>query len=258
MSAIASKFDAASFAAALVLHGAALLYVYLTPQQPPRRITTVEVEIRKPKPPPPVVTPPEPLPPEPPPEVTPKRLVRNRVQPQQVPKPTQPPRQTPEPPKPVFGIDPSQTGGEGISVPVGNTTMADPQQRPKVKEVPPLPPATSVPAGNEYHPVAEEELKQLPEIDNDDCGLSMKQKWEASDANANGLEGEVVLRIELDERGKGRSIKVVKSFSAEAEKIAIGFLRFDPRCRFRPALGKDGKPAAFVIERYTVRFQRER
>jgi TonB family protein len=123
--------------------------------------------------------------------------------------------------------------------------------------VPPLPPAAGVPGGSEYHPVAEEELKQLPEIDNDSCGTAMKQKWTESEANANGLSGDVVLRIELDERGKVRSVKVVKGISKEVDAMALGFIRFDPRCRAKPAIGKDGKPAAFVIERYTVRFERE-
>lgn len=258
MSASAFKFDATGFALALLLHASAMAYVYMAPLPKPRQLTSIEVEIRKPKPAPPPVTPPEPPPPALPPPEPPKKLVRVPPTPRQAPRSTPPPTEPPKaPPRPVFGIDASQTGGDGISVPVGNTTMADPSKRPKVAEVPPLPPATGVPGGSEYHPVAEEELKRLPEHASEECGPTMKQKWTESEANANGLTGDVVLRIELDERGKTRNIKVIKSFSPEIEKIAIGFLRFDPRCRFRPAIGKDGKPAAFVIERYTVHFERE-
>jgi outer membrane biosynthesis protein TonB len=157
----------------------------------------------------------------------------------------------------VFGISPDQTGGQGISVPTGNTTMADPDKRPKTKEIPPLP-ASNAPAGSEYHPVAEEQLKKLPEHDAEECGAAMKEKWSTSEAHAQGLEGQVILRIQLDERGKiVGNVKVVKGISREVDTMAIGFLRFNPRCKFSPAIGPDGKPAAYVIERYVVRFENE-
>lgn len=156
----------------------------------------------------------------------------------------------------MFGIDPSQTGGSGIAVATGNTTMADPGKRPKVTEIPPLPPS-SAPGGSEYRPVAEENLAKLPEMDSDECGPSMKEKWSRSETHAQGVEGQVVMRIELDERGKVRAIKKLKGISPEVDNIAIGFMRFDPRCRFKPAMGKDGKPVPFVIERYVVTFENE-
>lgn len=257
MNALTSKFDAVGFGLAVVLHAAALIYVYVTPPIKTHRVVTLEVEIRKPKPPPPPITPPEPeKPPEPPPE--PPKPVLKPPTPRQAPKPNTPPppEAVQKPPTPVFGIDPSQTGGEGISVPTGNTTMADPEKRPKVKEVPPLPPSVGVPNGSEYHPVSEDQLKSLPDIDNDECGAAMKQKWSESESNASGLTGDVILRIELDERGKPRA-KVVKGMNKEVDNIAIGNIMFNPRCRFKPAIGKDGKPVAFVIERYVVHFERE-
>src|SRR5262249_44437620 len=149
VNALVSKFDAAGFALALLVHAAALLYVYLTPPLKTRRVTTVQVEIRKPKPPPPPVTPPEPPPPPPPPP--PKKPAQKPAAKQLTVKPPQPPPETPQPAKPVFGIDPSQTGGDGIELPVGNTTIADPAKRPKVTEAPPpLPPAAGIPGGTEY------------------------------------------------------------------------------------------------------------
>ena len=45
--------------------------------------------------------------------------------------------------------------------------------------------------------------------------------------------------------------------SREVDSIAIGFVRFNPRCKFSPAIGKDGKPVAYVIESYVVRFENE-
>jgi len=262
VNALFTKFDGAGFALALIIHVSALLYVYWAPPMKTRKVTTIEVEVRKPKPPPPPEPPPAKLPePEPPkPPEPPKKLVQRQPKPQEAPKVTKPPPAEPpkEPPKPVFGIDPSQTGGEGISVPVGNTTLADPSKRPKVTTVPPLPPPTEgVPTGKTYNPVAEEELKKLPENDSEDCGLAMKQKWSESETYANGVTGDVILRIELDERGAARSIKKIKGINAEIDGIATGFMKFHPKCRFKPAIGKDGKPAAFVIDRYVVHFERE-
>lgn len=243
----------------MLLHGGILAYLYLARVPVPKRVTIVEMELRKPKPPPPPVAPPEPeKPPEPPSPEPPKKIVKQKPQPAQTPKSTTPPPPNPpvEPPKPIFGIDPSQTGGQGISVATGNTTMADPNHRPKVKEIPPLPPATA-PGGTEYHPVAEEQLKKIPEHETEECAQAMKDKWNASEAHAQGVEGKLTMRIELDERGKVRGVKITQGLSRELNNIAMGFVRFDPRCKFSPAIGKDGKPVAYVIENYTVRFENE-
>lgn len=261
MNALRSKFDGPGFTLALLLHAAALAYIWVAPQPKAKRITTVEVDIRKRKPPPPPPPEPPPKPPEPeppPPEPPKKKLVQRTPKPAQAPKPNQTPPPTTEPPKPVFGIKATDAVGQGISVPVGNTTMADPAKRPKVTEIPPLPAATGVAAGGEYHPIAEEELKRLPEREDEEaCAAALKQKWEASETHASGATGQVVLRIELDERGKARTISIVKSMNKEIDNLARSFFKWDPRCRFRPALGKDGKAAAFIIERYTVMFERE-
>lgn len=260
MNALSSKFDGVGFALALLLHAAALAYIALAPAPKSKGITTVEVEIRKrkpPPPPPPAEPPPTPPEPPPPPEPPKKKVPRKQLAPTQAPKPNQPQPPSPEPPKPVFGVKASDAVGQGISVPVGNTTMADPAKRPNVKEVPPLP-AAQAPGGAEYNPVGDDQIKRLPEREDEEaCAAALKQKWEASETHASGATGEVILRIELDERGKPRSIRKVKSMNDEVDRIAIGFFRFDPRCRFRPAVTRDGKPAAYVIERYSVKFERE-
>ena len=129
MTGIVTKFDGIGMLLAAVLHGGILMYLFLA--KPPDKIgpTVVEVEFRKP--------------PEPP-----KKITKRQPKPAEAPKPSTPPPAEPpkEPPKPVFGIDPSQTGGSGIAVATGNTTMADPGKRPKVTEIPPLPPS-SAPGG---------------------------------------------------------------------------------------------------------------
>jgi len=263
VNALSSKFDGVGFGLALLLHAAALAYITFAPPPKTKGITTVEVEFRKrkpPPPPPPAEPPPKPPEPEPPPPPEPpkKKLVRKQPQPAEAPKPNQPqPPPTTEPPKPVFGVKASDAVGQGISVPVGNTTMADPAKRPNVKEIPPLP-AADAPGGSTYRPVAEEQLKRGPEREDEEaCADALRQKWQASETYASGSTGQVILRIELDERGKPRAIRKIKGMTDEVDRIAIGFFRFDPRCRFRPAIGQDGKPVAFVIERYAVTFERE-
>ena len=251
---------------AALLHGLALLYMYLAPVSMPKRITTIEVEIRKPQPQPQL--PPEPpITPEPPPPPVapeperppPKRIVRHSPHPAVAPQPAKPPpRETPKAPsRPVFGLDASQTGGEGIAVATGNTTLADPGQRPNVTDVPPLAASSGAQDGREFRLVAEQELRRLPAHNGDGCSARMKEKWSTSQAHASGLEGEVVLRVELDDHGKVRKITKVKGLSAEIDDLTINLLRSDSRCKFAPALGKDGQPAAFVIERYAVRFENE-
>jgi len=261
VNALSSKFDGVGFGLALLLHAAALAYISLAPPPKSKGITTVEVEIRKRKPPPPPPAEPPPKPPEPeppPPEPPKKKLVRKQPQPAQAPKPNQPqPPPVAEPPKPVFGIKASDAVGQGISVPVGNTTMADPSKRPNVKEIPPLPVAEA-PGGAEYRPVPEEKLKSLPQSeDKEACDAALKQKWEATELRASGASGQVILRIELDERARVHAIRKVQGLGKEVDSIAIGLFRFDPRCRFRPAIGGDGKPVAYVIERYTITFEHE-
>lgn len=161
------------------------------------------------------------------------------------------------PPRPVFGLEASQVGGDGISAPTGNTTLADPGQRPAGTDVPPLSLPPGGTGGKEFLPVAEQELRKLPAHNGDECGARMKERWSASQAHASGLEGVVVLRIELDARGKVLKLTKRKGVSEEIDSMTIGLLRSDPRCRFSPAIGRDGKPAEFVIERYTVRFENE-
>lgn len=235
-------------AVALLLHAGVAFAFLLLPPEPMRPRQVVEMEIREPPPP---LTPPTPEPPEPP-----RKIVKQAERSPQAPRPTRVAQRPPEtPPVPVFGLSEQDTVAEGgVAVPAGNTLMADPGARGPVS---PLPPA-DVPGGQDYRPVSEAELKRLPEHDAEACGASMREKYSASQAYAEGIEGEVVFRIELDERGHIRSIRKIKGLGHGLDEMAMGYLRFNPRCRFRPAIGRDGRSAAFVIERYSVIFEAAR
>lgn len=242
----------------LAIHGTLALLLFSQPPEMPRRRTVVEVDIRKKvPPPPPPVTPPKPEEPPPPPPKEPPRKVTKEPKQAETPKPSQTPQEPPKTVQPVFGLSPDQTSpnGTGVSVQTGNTTVADPSKRPK-GPVEPLPPSVGVP-GKEFRPVAEVDLRALPEQEGgaDACVAGLKEKYGRSESYASGIEGEVVFRIELDDAGKIRSIKKVKGISREVDDMAVGWLRFNPRCRFKPAIARDGKPAAFIIERYSITFE---
>ncbi len=235
-------FDWVGASLAVVFHGALLVGLAYAPPPAVRRRTVVEVDIRK--------TPPQVI--APPPE---RQLVKKAEKPPEAPKTRKPPTEPPkEPPKPVFGLKDTDLVGDGIAVPQGNTTLADPTKRPK-GPVPELPPSQGVPAGAQWRPLAESDVSKLPDHNADDCFAGLKDKYSASDAYAEGIEGQVVFRIELDDRGKIRGMKKVKGIGHGIDEMAMGWLRFNPKCRFSPAIGKDGKPGGFAIERYTITFE---
>jgi hypothetical protein len=225
---------------ALGLHGGIGVAFSFLPGQPGHKQRVVEVEIRKPPPPPPT-------PPEPPPE---RMLVQKSERPREAPRPTQVAKKPPDkPPPPVFGLDQKDTvASSSFSVPLGNTTMADPQTRGKAEPLP----ATSAPGGRF---LGEDELARQPEHDDVACGRTMDAAYTASPAYAEGVEGKAVFRIEVDAEGKVRRVTPVKRLGHGLDELAMGFLKFNPKCRFKPAIGKDGKPGAFVIDRYEVNFE---
>lgn len=247
------RYDLPGLAATLVLHGLLALMLLLRPALPEKRRVVVEVDFKKKQPPPQApLTPP---PPPPPPVVEPPKKITKQPRPAETPRPSQAPVEPPKPVAPAFGLSPDQVSpnGTGISVPTGNTTIADPNQRPKVA-VEPLPPSSGS-AGKEFRPVAESDLRAIPAHDSDACTAGLKEKYSRSEAYAAGVEGEVVFRIELDELGKIRSIKKVKGIGSGIDEMAMGWLRFNPRCKFKPAIARDGQNAAFLIERYSITFE---
>ena len=70
-----------------------------------------------------------------------------------------------------------------------------------------------------------------------------------------GIEGDVILRLALDSSGKITDAAVVESTNPGLSQAAIDALLHDPACRFRPAIGLDGRPVPYVIKRYLFRFR---
>jgi periplasmic protein TonB len=244
------RVDTISGLSALALHALVALILLRVPPPRPRPPSTVDVEIRRPPPPTKVETPPAPPPPEPPRKVEPK-VVKTAPPPAAPPPNREPPKEPPKEVKPVFGVSMESTteGDSSFQVPTGNTTMIDPTKSGKGTPQP-LPAAPPGPPKNEYKPVADVYIKQLPEIDGEACARTVSYPQEAEQL---GIEGEVKLRVSLDEAGKVHEIKLLKGLGHGLDQAAMNALRY--KCRFKPAIGTDGKPAPYIIQTYTWTFE---
>ena len=230
----------------------------------PRQPLVVEVDVRKIPPPPPPVTPPEPPkakeapPPEPPkPKIIPVKKQAPPPEPPKTPPPNQePPKEPPnDPPKPVFGVtmESTTTADSSFAVPVGNTTMIDPKKSGKGTATP-LPAAPAQQAAKpEYKPVSELYIKSMPDIDSDACGRTIKYPDEAEQL---GIEGDIRLKVALDERGQVHEVKVLQGLGHGLDEAAVFALKH--KCKFSPAIATDGKAVPFVIQSYVFHFQIER
>jgi protein TonB len=240
------KADIVAVVVALAAHAGLAYGLANIRERPPRRPSWVEVEMRKRKPPaPPKVE----LPP--PPKKEPPKIVKKEPPPTVHPNKEPPPEPPKEPPKPIFGVTMSSTteGDSSIAVPVGNTTMIDPKNSGKGPVVP-LPSAPPSPPKAEYKPVSELYIKSMPDIDSDACGKSIQYPAEAEQL---GVEGDVKLRVELDEKGKVHGIKVLSGLGHGLDQAAVWALTH--KCKFTPAIATDGKAVSYVIPSYVFHFE---
>ncbi|HWE28153.1 MAG TPA: energy transducer TonB [Polyangia bacterium] len=243
-----SKPDLVAIVAALAAHAGIAYGLAHVPERPPHRPEWVEVEMRKhvPPPPPKIELPPPPEPPKP------KKIKIAPPPPVAPPPNTKPPEEPPkEPPKPVFGVTMSSTteGDSSMAVNVGNTTMIDPKNSGHGPAVP-LPAAPPPQAKPEYKPVSELYIKKMPDIDADACGRTIQYPSEAEQL---GIEGDVKLRIELDDKGHVHGIKVLSGQGHGLDQAAVYALTH--KCKFTPAIATDGKPVSYVIPSYVFHFE---
>jgi periplasmic protein TonB len=246
-----SKPDLVAVVVALAAHAGIAYGLAHVKARPAHQPTWVEVEMRKHEPPPP---PKIEMPPPPPPErkVIPKKIKVVEPPPVAPPPNAEPPKEPPkEPVKPVFGVTMSSTteGDSGMAVPVGNTTMIDPKKSGHGPAVP-LPAAPPPAAKPEYKPVSELYIKTMPDIDTTACGRSIQYPAEAEQL---GIEGDVKLRIELDDKGHVHGIKVLSGQGHGLDQAAVYALTH--KCKFTPAIATDGKPVPFVIPGYVFHFE---
>ncbi len=237
---------------ALVLHAGVALAMLSVRPPPPRHASEVEFEVKKNiPPPPPKITEPEPPPKEPEPKVV--KVEKTPPPPTPVPN-REPPKEPPKEVKPVFGVNMDSTTDDpnAVAVPVGNTTMIKPEDSGKDLHAEPLPKGKpgGDPTPQVYKPVADIYVKTLPEIDGEACARTVTYPPEAEQA---GIEGEIKLRVSLDEHGKVHDIKVLSGLGHGLDQAAMNALRY--RCKFKPAVDTTGKAVAYVIQTYTWTFE---
>lgn len=247
------KSDIVAVVSAIGLHlGIAYGLLHIR-ERPPHTPTWLEVEMRKKVPPPPKLTQPTPPPPEPPKKVV--ERIKKIAPPPEAPPPnkTPPPEPPKESPKPIFGVsmDSVADGDSNVAVPVGNTTMIDPKKSGKGPIVP-LPAAPAAPPKPSYQPVSELYIKTMPDIDNEACGKSVQYPAEAEQL---AVEGDVKLRVELDEKGHVHAIKVLSGLGHGLDQAAVYAMTHSRQCQFKPAVATDGKAVPFVIPNYVFHFE---
>lgn len=241
------------FALALALHGGiglALTKVDLSHLY--EREAIVEMDVREPPPPPPEPKEPPPEPPKP--EPVKPRIVAHRVPQPPVPQPPPtaappPPNETPpEPPKnappPVFGIsmDSVVSGDSGMAVPVGNTLMTKERKRGPVGPVQAYSAQGTAPQGL----VPETELAEMPVK----IFVPESEDLYPEEARKLGIEGKVVLRLTLDERGRVTAVRVVTPGGYGFDEAAKKAMK---QAKFLPGKTSDGKAVPTTIT-YTYSF----
>lgn len=237
--------DSVAFGIAMALH-AGLGLIMLGGAGPPRvaaRPNVVEVEVRHrpPPPPPPAPAPPSPPPQRPsPPPPKPKVVAAARA-------PALAPTPEPSPPPPVvYGVNMDSATDSPSDVPMPPGAGARPAAAaPSAARPEPSPaaPGTSKTGANV-------QIGSLPEVDTEACGRSAAYPRQAA---ALGIEGDVVLRVELDDTGRVVAATVLAGPGHGLDQAAADALR--RRCRFSPAVAPGGRRVPYVIEKYTFHFE---
>jgi protein TonB len=250
---VSRRADIVTAAIAVVFHGAIGVAMLRDTDKPRARPRTIEVEFRRPKAAPPPPAPPRalPVPTEP---VHAARAPRRKLalaEPRPTPAPaaaTPAPRPAaPAPPQFGIAMDSPVAADSPVSAPVGGTTRADPGS-PRAARGGGAASAGS--EGDATTPVSELEIKVMPEIDTDACGRTITYP---DDAAKSGVQGDVRLRVTLDQRGRVRAARVLSGLGHGLDQAAVEALTH--RCRFTPAIAKDGRAVPFVVESYTFHFE---
>jgi TonB family protein len=134
----------------------------------------------------------------------------------------------------------------GPSLPRGNTTAIDPG-----RSAPPDPgtrPLARAVGGRGWGDLPA--IRTEPEIDTDACGRMIHYPKEAIDS---GIEGDVKLRVSLDETGRVKEVRVLRGLGHGLDQEAVAALR--QRCRFAPAIATDGRAVPYVVEPYIFHFE---
>jgi periplasmic protein TonB len=178
----------AAIAFAILFHGVAFVAGEQAP--PKKKADPIVMAIALPPPPPEVIAPP----PEPEPE-KPKPKEKKAELPPDIPPPPNetPPVETNEPPPPIVtGVTADSVvegANSGINVRVGNTTFGDPNNEPLTK-------------AEDVQPIRAKVQFDAAAYRRTAITMINKQKRYPRKARVMGLEGNVIVRVELDRGGK--------------------------------------------------------
>lgn len=233
------------FVLALCVHAAFASTARLAPAK--KMAERVEMAIYKPPPPPPPPeAPPPPEPEKPKPKPPPPKVPEIPPPPPPPPPPNQePPPAPPSEPVPVVtGISMASTvqGNSGFQVRVGNTTYGDPN---KEKFVDPNDVKPYAGGSPEFKAARASSLTKEARVVQDYKGPYPR------DLADQGIEGAVVLLVEITKTGSVRSVRLAKSCgNATLDRLAQEYLK---RFKFEAA-EVDGAAVDSVL-RYTYRFE---
>ncbi|MFH1811899.1 MAG: TonB family protein [Pseudomonadota bacterium] len=215
-----------------------------TQMPPPKKIVRVEMAVVKTEkpPPPPEEKPPEPEKPKPKPKVEPKVALRTPPPPNQPPPPNSdvPPSDKPQKPVPIVtGISLGSTvsSGVGMAVRVGNTLYGDVNKEEFVQ------PGAVQPYV--YTPVKTYDITEEPEV------LKEVKAEMPEEAKRAGVQGTVVLRVEVQKDGAVRKVRVVKGLGYGLDEAAVAAMK---KFTFKPAK-INGQPVDYTISRFYYVFE---
>lgn len=233
---------------AVLVHG--LISFGAARLKPPKKVVRVEMAVVKKELPPAPEPEPEPEPEKPKPKVKPK--VKPRVErkvaknlppppPNQAPPPNQsPPTNKPSKPIPIvtgISLNSTVSGGVGMQVRVGNTLYGDVNKEKFVdaKEVQPY----------VYTPVKTFDVTEEPEV------LREVKAEMPAEAKRAGVQGTVVLRVEVQKNGLVRKVRVVKGLGYGLDDAAVAAMK---KFKFKPAR-VNGQAVDYTISRFYYVFE---
>lgn len=192
---------------------------------------------------------PEPEEPEPPPvEVQPKKDPPKKTKKAEQPKPEEPVNNEQAPPK-RWDLSQTTTGGNsGVNVEQGSGGEYGGQGKPDSKGSK-KGPTGGDPKGDEdgteakWQPRSELFIKDMPQA-------VKVPKIECPATAELGVQGDVILKVQITAEGKIRDVKLVKGIGQGCDQVAIKALK---QARFKPAVGTNGKPVDFEL-RYEYAF----
>lgn len=228
---------------ALVFHGGLAGTTRLSP--PKKMAERVEMAIYRPPPPPEPPPPPPPEPEKPKPKPPPPKEPPPPPPEPPPPPPNETPPEPPSEPVPVVtGISMSSTvqGDSGFQVRVGNTTFGDPN---KEKFVDPQDVKPYAGGSPEFKAARQSSLTREARVVKDYKGPYPR------DLADQGIEGAVVLLLEITKTGELRNVRLARSCgNPTLDKLAQAYIK---RFRFAPA--EVGGEATDSILRYTYKFE---